>query len=146
MDDTRTAEEAYESALESAMRKVNSGMASFFMYGTKSKLNDLADQGAEIEIKVKKEEATFKATNSDYEISSQYVDGVSEMTVEFAANKASKYTMSMSMADTFGNVEAMDMSMTVSYSAEVPTIDSFDGYVIGFINWNYLVPSLGMGY
>jgi uncharacterized lipoprotein YehR (DUF1307 family) len=141
-----TTEEAYERALESAMRSVNNGMKMFFYSGTKSALNDLADQGAEIELKVKKEEATLKAVVNDFEISGQYAEGSQESTVEFAANKPSKYTMSMSMADTFGNVEAMDMSLAVSYSAEVPTIDGFDGYVIGFINWNYLVPSLGMGY
>lgn len=135
-------ESIYVSAIERAMDEVNDAMAVFYQTGTKQALNSLEEQGAEIELKVKKEDATLKAIVSDFEVMGEYIEGANEVEAEFVAGKASKYMMSITMTG-ISESNSMVQDYAVSYSADVPSVDLAD-YVIGYVDINNLVPFGGM--
>lgn len=135
--------EAYVASVESVMREISGVMNSFYRTGNKSALIELELEGAEVELEVKKEDATLKASISDYSVSSYsgYTDSTMEETITFVGGKASALSMSMNMTGAkMSNV--MAQGATIAYSADVPTISSFDGYTLGSVGLNGLVPDL----
>lgn len=136
--------DAYVDSVENVMRDISDVMNSFYRTGNKSALTELEFEGAEVELEVKKEDATLKASFNDYNVSSYsgYTESTMEETFTFVGGKASALSMSMNMTGAKAT-NAMVQGVTVAYSADVPTISSLDGYTFVLsIGLNSLVPDL----
>lgn len=139
-------EDVYVDTIEEAMRDISSTLNDIYETGVKGALTKYEDKGAEIELKVKKEDATLKIVANDFGVSSWdgYIEGGYEMTYNFVGGKADSVASTSNSTHATGSMSAT-ANLSVSYSADVPVIENFDGYSAGFVSFDDLVPEMYIG-
>lgn len=140
-------EDQYVSAIEDAMEDISGILNDVFETGTKTYLAEVENEGYEMELKVKKEDATLKIFNEDFGVSSYdgYIEGGSEITYEFVGGAIDNVAISMNSTASIGGTMSQTANASFAYSADVPVISSFDGYTMGMVSFDNLVPDMYLG-